>query len=161
MKDVNQVNHWIKLHGDLALDLVRIYLGVGLFVKSVYFMSHSDYLPQLMSQASNFRFAPAVVAHSVIFAHLVGGAFLAAGLMTRVAALVQLPILFAAVFFVHLPNVMTSITERQNLEFSGLVLFLLILISIYGAGRWSLDYVIGRKMNAGLFRAEHEPQKAS
>jgi len=62
--------------------------------------------------------------------------------------------LICAVFFVHLPKMMTSVIERQNLEFSALVLFLLVLISIYGAGRWSMDYVIARKMNADAFHGE-------
>ncbi|MEO6183625.1 MAG: hypothetical protein ABIP71_11110 [Verrucomicrobiota bacterium] len=38
-----------------------------------------------------------------------------------------------------------------------MILFLLILISIYGAGRWSVDYVLARKENARLFRTDDEP----
>ena len=48
MKHLHETNHWIKTHGDLALDMVRIYLGIGLMVKAVYFMTHSEYLLQLM-----------------------------------------------------------------------------------------------------------------
>ena len=159
MKDVNEMNHWIKTHGDLALDLMRIYLGIGLMVKAVFFMTHSDYMVQLMDTVGSMWFAPAMVIHYVILAHLFGGLCLTLGLITRAAALVQLPILLSAIFYVHLPKMVTSVEARQSMEFAGLVLFLLILISIYGAGRWSLDYLLARKQNAALFRTDPEPAK--
>jgi uncharacterized membrane protein YphA (DoxX/SURF4 family) len=59
--------------------------------------------------------------------------------LTRIAALAQIPILLGAVFYVYLPK-MTMIEPRQNLEFSMLVLFLLALVFLYGAGRWSVDH---------------------
>jgi putative oxidoreductase len=161
MRDVKEVNHWIKTHGDLALDLVRIYLGIGLMVKAIFFMTHSEYLLQLMDTGGSMWFAPALVQHYVVLAHLFGGLCLTLGLITRAAAAVQLPILLSAVFYVHLPHVITSVEARQSLEFAGLVLFLLSLISIYGAGRWSLDYLLARKENAALFRTEPEPFNAA
>jgi uncharacterized membrane protein YphA (DoxX/SURF4 family) len=159
MKDVQEMNHWIKTHGDLALDLMRIYLGIGLMIKAVFFMSHSDYFLQLMETVGSMWFAPAILMHYVILAHLFGGLCLTLGLITRAAALVQLPILLSAMFYVHLPHMVSSIEARQSMEFAGLVLFLLILISVYGAGRWSLDYVLARKENAALFRTDPEPAK--
>ncbi len=159
MKDVQEMNHWIKTHGDLALDLMRIYLGIGLMIKAVFFMSHSDYFLQLMETVGSMWFAPAILMHYVILAHLFGGLCLTLGLITRAAALVQLPILLSAMFYVHLPHMVSSIEARQSMEFAGLVLFLLILISVYGAGRWSLDYVLARKQNAALFRTDPEPAK--
>jgi putative oxidoreductase len=157
MKKLFEINHWIKTHGDWDMDLIRIYLGVVLFAKALYFMSHSDYLLGLLEATGYTWIASAALGHYVIFAHLIGGVFLIIGLLTRAAALVQLPVLFAAVFFVHLPEIMTSIQQRQNLEFSALVLFLLVLLAIYGSGRLSVDYLIGRKVNAELFRTG-EPQ---
>ena len=66
-----------------------------------------------------------------------GGAFLAVGLYTRIAALVQVPILAGAVFLVHWHDGLLS--ADQSLEFSALVLFLLVLVCAFGSGRWSLD----------------------
>lgn len=154
MKDVNQLNHWIKTHGDLALDLVRAYLGIGLMIKAAYFMTHSDYLLQMTANAGSFWFAPAILAHYVVLAHLFGGFCLTVGLLTRTAALVQLPILVSALFYVHLPHVVTSVESRESAEFAGLVLFLLVLLSVYGAGRWSLDYWLAGKERSELFEAE-------
>ena len=156
MKDLEHTNHWIKVHGDLFLDLIRIYLGIGLFWKGVYFASHTTELQQLMEQSGTLWFASQAIGHTVIFAHLVGGFFLAIGLITRLAALVQVPVLAMAVFYVHLPKAFSAMEHRQNLEFTALILFLLVMISIYGAGRWSVDYVLARKENAKLFRTDDE-----
>src|SRR5258708_35130440 len=81
MKDLHHTNHWIKTHGDLALDLVRIYLGIGLIVKAAYFMGHSDYLLQLMENIGSLWFAPAILVHYVVLAHLCGGVCLVLGVL--------------------------------------------------------------------------------
>ncbi len=161
MKDAFQTNHWIKTHGDLALDLVRMYLGIGLIIKAVYFMYHSDYLMQMMDTMGSFWFAPAILVHYVILAHLVGGVLLTIGMFTRTAALVQLPILMSALFYVHLPQMVTSVEARQSAEFAGLVLFLLAVLSVYGAGRWSVDHWLGKREFEKLFEREANPANPS
>ncbi len=47
-------------------------------------------------------------------------------------------------FSLYLPR-FTNIEPRQYLEYAGLVAFLLILLGIFGAGRFSLDYLMSRK----------------
>jgi uncharacterized membrane protein YphA (DoxX/SURF4 family) len=88
-------------------------------------------------------FATMALAHYVAMAHLFGGFLLAFGLITRVAALVQVPVLFGAVFFIHLKEGL--FTPGQTLEFSALVLFILVLFSICGSGRLSADYYVFRE----------------
>lgn len=92
-----------------------------------------------------------MMAHYVILAHLFGGLLMALGLITRVAALVQIPIVLAAVFYVYLPKMMfleprQSLDRNVRLAFSGLVLLLLLLTAAFGAGRWSLDHYLSRKV---------------
>lgn len=135
---MSSFRHWLDEHHDLFLDLIRVYLGTGLFVKGLYLMTHRAFLDQTIEQAGSLWFAPAAIAHYVFPAHVVGGVLLALGLLTRFAALVQIPVLAGALFYVYLPRV-TQLEARQNMEFSALVLFLLIVFSIYGAGRWSVD----------------------
>ena len=154
MKHIVQLNHWIKNHGDLALDLIRIYLGVGLIIKAAFFVTHTEYLLALMANAGSGWFAPAILMHYIVLAHFCGGVCLLLGLFTRTAALVQLPILFSAIFYVHLPRIVSSMEARQSLEFAGLVLFLLGLISIYGAGRWSMDHWLAGKPHDKLFETD-------
>jgi uncharacterized membrane protein YphA (DoxX/SURF4 family) len=76
------------------------------------------------------------------------------GLLTRWAALAQLPMLIAAVFYVYLPN-MLAIEGRQNFEFSSLVLFLVLLTAAFGAGKWSLEHVM-----SGHREGEVQPKPA-
>ena len=147
MKNLNDWKVWIQGHEDVFRDLVRMYLGVGLFVKGLYLMSHRNELDQLLGQLDNASFAQAAAAHYVIPVHIVGGLVLAIGLLTRLAALLQIPILLGAVFYVHLPQ-MALIDSRQSLEFSALVLFLLVLVVAYGAGRFSVDHLIWKKDHA-------------
>src|SRR5580658_3278413 len=73
MKDFIQLNHWIKTHGDLALDLLRIYLGIGLIIKAVFFVTHTEYLLNLMAGAGSWWFAPAILMHYIVLAHFYGG----------------------------------------------------------------------------------------
>ena len=97
-----------------------------------------------MNDVGELWFAPAIVIHYVILAHLCGGLCLGLGLLTRITALIQIPALMGAVFIVHLPK-MNAIGPRESLEFSALVLFLLVLIVVRGAGRFSVDYYLSQK----------------
>ncbi|HET9888625.1 MAG TPA: DoxX family protein [bacterium] len=133
-----RLDDWADHHRGFFFDLVRIYLGIGLFVKGIYFIKNPDYLTHLIDESENLWFLPAAAAHYVIVAHLVGGLLIAIGFLTRIAALVQIPILIGAVFYVNMPKMIT-IEPRQNFEFSALVLFLLVLIAVRGGGPLSLD----------------------
>jgi uncharacterized membrane protein YphA (DoxX/SURF4 family) len=140
-----RLDDWTDHHRGFFFDLVRIYLGLGLFVKGIYFVNNPDYLTGLMAESKNLWFVPAAAAHYVIIAHLVGGLLIAIGFLTRIAALVNIPILIGAVFYVYMPK-MISVEPRQNFEFSALVLFLLILIMVRGGGPLSLDArIFGRE----------------
>jgi uncharacterized membrane protein YphA (DoxX/SURF4 family) len=137
-------------HPDVMMDLVRIYLGVALFFKGVYFMANRDALMKLMEDSGNWLFAPATLAHYILPAHLLGGILLAVGLLTRWAALAQIPILVGAVFYVHLPKLtLMSAEPRQNLELSALVLFLTCLVFLHGSGRFSVDHLLDKGEDHG------------
>jgi uncharacterized membrane protein YphA (DoxX/SURF4 family) len=91
----------------------------------------------------NDDFAKYTVAHLIAFAHLAGGLLLAAGLLTRLAAAVQVPILVGAVFMVHMREGLFG--ASQNLEFTLLVLFLLVISVVVGGGRLSADYFLAKR----------------
>jgi uncharacterized membrane protein YphA (DoxX/SURF4 family) len=146
MKELlDRLDRWAVDHADVFFDLIRIYLGVGLFFKAIYFMQNRDYLMQLMDEAGpSLWVAPALIGHYVMVAHFAGGIFLALGLLTRLAALIQVPVLLGAVLWVHLPRAV-AVEPRQNLEFSLLVLVLLLIVTVLGSGRLSLDQILFRK----------------
>ena len=66
-----------------------------------------------------------------------------AGLLTRLAALVQIPILFGAVFIVNAGQNLASID--QSLELAVMVLVLLIVYFLFGSGGFSLDEYLAHK----------------
>ena len=126
---------------EYGLDLVRAYLGVALLVKGVAFASRQDVLHTLLQQ-HDLTLSGGILAHYVIGAHICGGFLLAVGLLTRIAALVQVPVLAGAVMLVHRKEGLFS--AHQSLELTLLVLFLLLVIGCAGAGKLSLDYVLAK-----------------
>jgi len=126
----------LEAQRDLVLDALRVYLGTGLFFRGLALLATEEGLQQLVGTAEP-GFGLAGLTVYVTAAHLVGGVLLAVGLYTRLAALVQLPILVGAVVVVHWQDGLLS--ANQSLEFSTLVLFLLVLVCTFGSGRWSLD----------------------
>jgi putative oxidoreductase len=145
----NNWKAWAESRRELWLDCIRIYLGLGLFVRGLIlvFNVKSDLFVDLLSKTDQPWFMSAVALHYVALAHFVGGAMLALGFLTRIAAFVQLPILLGAVVFVHSSEGLLAVS--QSLEFSALVLFLLCVFLVNGAGRFSLDHaVFGEKGNS-------------
>ena len=130
---------WIRDHQEVVLDIIRVYLGVGLFVRGALFVGETSGVGELVD-LSQFDFASAALIHYITFSHLIGGLLLAVGFFTRIAAAVQIPILMGAVFVVHLEEGLLS--ANQSLEFSTLVLFLLAVVFVFGPGRWSADHYV-------------------
>ncbi|HEU4583718.1 MAG TPA: DoxX family protein [Polyangiaceae bacterium] len=123
----------------LGYDLMRAYLGIGLFVRGVLFVSEPELLLGYMQDVHTW-ILPYALVHFVAVAHLCGGLMLAAGLLTRLAAATQVPILFGAVFLVHSSGGLLN--PGQSLEFSALVLALLIVYFIFGSGELSIDRLL-------------------
>jgi len=49
--EMHQFKRWAENHGDVFADFVRIYLGIGLIVKGIFFMVHRDYLLKLLQDS--------------------------------------------------------------------------------------------------------------
>jgi uncharacterized membrane protein YphA (DoxX/SURF4 family) len=136
-----------------GFDLVRMYLGVALFVRGALFIADPSKVISFFGKADWFW--PMLIAHYVGMAHLCGGLFLALGLLTRFAALAQVPVLVGAVFFVHWNQHLLS--GDQSLELAGLVLALLVAFVVFGAGPLSVDQRIFRAAKTPE-RTEQEPK---
>jgi putative oxidoreductase len=128
---------------EIFLDLIRMYLGLGLVVKGILFLADKEYIGNLVLEGGGFDASTAMLAHYIPMAHISGGALMLVGLGTRVGAIIQIPILFGAVFLVHLREGL--FTRNQSLEFAALVLFLLVVYAIVGSGPISLDRRLARK----------------
>jgi uncharacterized membrane protein YphA (DoxX/SURF4 family) len=119
-----------------GFDLIRIYLGVGLAVRGILFLMDPSWIGDMLSNGTigDGAIWPRVIA----IGHLAGGVLLAVGLFTRAAAAIQVLPVLGAVVLLHLREDLAS--ENQSLEFSALVLVMLIFFACFGAGEWSLDH---------------------
>lgn len=133
---------WLKQNREMAIEVLRIYLGIALFIKGVQFMVNEEQAAEYMAMIT-FPFFEFLSMHVIAVVHIAGGLLLAIGLITRIAALIQVPILLGATFFVHFQQGL--FTKAQNLEFVLLVLVLLVIFVIYGSGPLSIDYVIEKR----------------
>ena len=131
-----KIESWADRHHPAWLDLLRMSLGVFLFIKGVIFISDISELEKLLITI-NIEWASFLFAHYIAFAHLVGGLLIALGLETRAAILFQLPILLGAVLFVTPGEYVTTLNTEWWV--SALTLGLLLLFLIFNSGRWSVD----------------------
>lgn len=132
--DIQRTRKWLAARSDMWLDVVRIYLGVGLFVKGLSFVTMRE---TSVLATAQLGWLEGLAAHYVVPVHIVGGLMLAVGLATRVAAIFNIPILLGAVLFVHAKDGLFS--RGQSLELAMLVLVLLMVFAIAGSGRLSVD----------------------
>jgi uncharacterized membrane protein YphA (DoxX/SURF4 family) len=130
----------VEANKDLCFDLLRIYLGAGLFVKGILFLTDMGSLSDLLMKSGRFQPFTFLLSHYIPLAHVGGGFMMAIGLWTRTAILANIPVLFGAVFFVYIEKGL--FTQNQGLEFTALVFFLLCVLLIWGPGRWSVDHYL-------------------
>ena|GEM_PF-1188143 len=133
---IRQLPQEVRPGPALGYDLMRAYLGIGLFVRGVLFVSQPELLLGYLQDQRSW-FLPYAAVHFIAIVHLCGGVMLALGLATRLAAALQVPILFGAVFFIHSQGGLLNV--GQSLEFSSLVLALLVVYLTFGSGQLSLD----------------------
>lgn len=134
----HKIRVWSDAHHSKILDILRMLLGLILFFKGYAFLKNAPYLRYLIIDNNIIRQSPAMITaliSYVTYVHLVGGILIFCGLFTRLASLLQIPIVFGAVFFV---NILTSYVNSE-LWLSILVLGLLSLFVIVGSGPLSLD----------------------
>jgi len=138
MNLIHRIEKWGDTHHPRFLDIVRILLGIFLLLKGLGFMDNTANLKYLIETRADITVAPWVLmllVYYVTFVHMVGGTLIAMGIMTRFSAIMQIPVVFGAVFFI---NVLQS-PFNTDLTSSVVVLILLVLFAIIGSGRWSIE----------------------
>lgn len=136
MNLIRKTEYWGDAHHPHWLDYLRIALGVILIVKGISFISDTGSTRQLLTSTQFLPVAWAAMCY-IVFCHLVGGFFIAIGLLTRYAVAFQLPILIGALFLVHLRSGLTFL--NSDLLVAIIVLVLLIVFLIVGSGKYSYD----------------------
>ncbi|TCZ65196.1 DoxX family protein [Flaviaesturariibacter aridisoli] len=152
MNSIQHLQRWGEAHHPRYMDLVRIALGVFLCIKGIEFATHSNYLYEVISSQVPFSgFLLMLLQHYIIFAHIVGGFMIATGMLTRAAALAQIPILLGALIFVN---------SGMTAHFTDFLLTLVLLAGlvwffIIGSGYWSLDRLFDREEVHGKPLSDH------
>ena len=133
---IKKLNKWANAHTYLILDLIRVLLGIVLFVKGIEFMTNFEEMEKL---ALPFQNVPGgmLVLHYLVPAHFVGGILIMVGLLTRWAAIAQIPILFGAILTNFLGTMNTN-----NLMLALIVLLTSLFFVVYGSGKNSVDYYL-------------------
>jgi uncharacterized membrane protein YphA (DoxX/SURF4 family) len=139
MEKLNNLMTSMNNKTDIAYAYIRIFLGVALAIRGWIILSNPDTLVDLGVERELFIWVSLVG-----IAHLVGGIFLALGFFTRLAASIQIPILISAIFFVY--GHTKLMMGGQSFELASLVLFLLCIYFVFGAGTLSVrDYFIKKQ----------------
>ena len=136
MGTVKTWNKWANRHTYYPLDLLRIALGVFLFIKGLNFMGNTHILLDLIKPFQSIG-GEMIAIHYVAPAHLVGGLLIIAGLLTRWALIAQLPIVIGAVLINFMGDMNT-----ENLILASVVLLLCVFFIFYGSGKHSADYYL-------------------
>ena len=120
------------------LTILRIITGLILFWKAVMFIRNTE-VPQQLIERSGIEIFTAnseALAFVVAYLGLLCGFFITVGLFTRVSAIIQIPVLFVAVFFINIKFIDSNLFE---FVLSIVALLLLILFAIKGSGILSAD----------------------
>jgi len=139
MNLLEKFEYWGDRHHPKWLDFIRIALGIFLCYKGVDFLRNTSSLISLMELRSPFgSFVLILLGHYVAFAHVIGGFFLAIGMFTRAACLIQIPILLGAIIFINTSAGKDTFSPYSELFLSIIVLLLLIYFLIVGNGPLSV-----------------------
>ena len=136
MATIKTLNKWANAHTYYAIDLLRVALGVFLFIKGVDFMSNQAQMAEVIKPFQDIPGGMGIL-HYVAPAHFVGGFLIVIGLLTRWAVIAQLPILIGAVLVNFLGEM-----NVNNLLLASVTLLVCIFFVFYGSGKHSSDYYL-------------------
>ena len=135
MNLAEKFEQWGDKHHPKWLDIIRIALGAFLCYKGIDFARHTSELIALLNNTSPFKgFIIVMLAQVITFAHIIGGIFLAIGMFTRAACLLQIPVLIGAIIFVNINATRETFSPYSELFLSVIILLLLIYFLIIGNG---------------------------
>lgn len=127
--------------------VIRFLLGIILFWKGVVFIRDTETLRTLIGGTGIGLFSnyADVLAFIIAYLSLLCGLLIACGLFTRTSSIVQIPILFIAVFFINSHRMENTF----ELILSVVTLILLVFFAIKGSGTLSADEYFRSYYKAG------------
>jgi putative oxidoreductase len=136
MNYLQRLEYWGEAHHPKYLDILRIAFGIFLCIKGIEFANNTAIPTETMATRVNINsFLFSLIIQYTIFGHIIGGFLIAVGLLTRLACLLQIPILLGALVFVQ-----WGVMQHFSQFFLALLtLILLCYFMVIGSGPWSLD----------------------
>ncbi|MFD0766794.1 DoxX family protein [Mucilaginibacter lutimaris] len=141
MNAIHKIEHWGDTHHPAILDLLRITLGIFLFLKGYGFFHNMAFLEYTIQEQNLINLSPAaleILMYYITFMHLAGGILITLGLLTRLSSILQLPIVIGAVFFINI----FKTTLNSDLWLSIFACVLLVMFAFIGSGPISLNRVL-------------------
>ena len=151
MDTFHRISAWSDAHQSKWLALLRMLLGLTLFFKGLSFIIDKDLTTGILA-ANNFEFIPLLIVHYVIIFQMAHSMLIAVGLITRIAALAQIPIVAGAVILIATTGSFAPL--GSDLYLAVILLFLVLFFFVYGAGPMSVDAMLKRRRAAGEDVAE-------
>ena len=138
MNYLQRLEYWGEAHHPKYLDIIRIAFGIFLLIKGIEFANNTARLTETMANSMSINpVLFSLMIQYIIFGHIIGGFLVAVGLFTRLACILQIPVLLGALIFVDW-DVMQHFSE---FFLALLTLILLCYFTIIGSGPWSLDRI--------------------
>ena len=126
MGTLQQIHRWSLTHHPRWLVVLRAALGICLFFKGIFFLVNTATLEELVKGSLVANRTDWLVIF-ITWSHLLGGFLLIIGLLTRWAAMLNIPILMGAIIFI---NTQRDAFGAFELPFALIVLLLLIFFLI-------------------------------
>ena len=129
-----------KLH-DLTLFLFRIILAIGFYGPAMMKVKNLEGVAEWFGSMS-YPF-PMVSAILAMTTEVLGIILLTLGFGTRIIALPMMFIMVVAIFTTHITNGFAA--GDNGFEIPLYYILMLFALMVYGSGKFSLDYLLGRK----------------
>lgn len=145
MKFLKQINKKDKRSTSKSLVLVffRIFLGLALFIKGINFARNQELLEKMILNIAlleKISFLKIVIP----FIHILGGFCIIIGIYSKLAILIQIPILLAAITFLLISG---AIFYYREILFAVTILILLFIYLKIGDGFYSWRNLINNEKN--------------
>ena len=138
MNKLNRIFTSLDAKANIGYALIRIFLGIALSVRGWLILSDPDTIIKMGLDREYYMWISLIG-----MVHLFGGILLCVGFFARLGALIQIPILISASFFVYEHTKLMM--GGQSVELAFLVLFLLCIYFIYGPGTLSIRNYFAKK----------------
>ena len=141
MNLIHKIERFGDSHHPAIIDVLRITLGIFLFLKGYGFFHNMPFLRYTIEDQHLLDLSPAMltfVMYYVTFVHLAGGVLITVGLLTRLSSILQIPIVVGAIFLI---NIFKS-SPNSDLWLSIFACVLLFLFALIGSGPISLNKLL-------------------